>query len=468
MKRNLFVCLLLGIALVACGDDDGGSDTGPGEDAAVDVPGIDAPGTDTGEDADNPDCPATGDVMITADITENTTWSCPSYLLVGTIFVTGDSTLEIDAGVQIFGDTATPFSALIITRGSQLVAEGTADEPIVFTSGNADGERATGDWAGVALLGSATINNGADAGGGVLEGRLEGIDASDDRALYGGDDDASNCGSLEYVRIEFAGAELSPDNELNGLTVAGCGTGTNISFVQVHRGKDDGIEFFGGTAGMDHVVISGASDDSLDWDLGYRGNIQFLVVHQFAGIGDNGIEADNLGSDEDATPRSNPTIFNATFIGTPDTRGMVLREGCQGTLRNFIIQDFGSEPVDLRAAEVDLSAEWPGNLSIENSFFFNNGDYPAEAGTDPEMDDYNDDMGFDEQAAIEDAARNNTFDTNPMVGDTSETAPNYVPTADLSGQATPPSGFDASGTYAGAFEPSGTDWSAGWTAYPLN
>ncbi len=455
MKRNVFVCLLLGIAVAACGDDDGGNDSGTDS------------GADSGDmpDGDNPDtggdCPS-GDVVITDDITASTTWSCPNYLLQGTIFVTGDSVLTIDPGVQIFGDTATPFSALVVTRGSQLIAAGTADNPIVFTSGNADGERATGDWAGVAMLGSATINNGADAGG-ILEGRLEGIDASDPRAVYGGDDDASNCGSLEYVRIEFAGAELSPDNELNGLTLGGCGTGTNLSFVQVHRGKDDGIEFFGGTAGMDHVIISGASDDSLDWDLGWRGNVQYLVVHQYAGIGDNGIEADNLGSDEDATPRSNPTIFNATFIGTPDTRGMVLREGCQGTLRNFIVQDFGSEPVDLRAAEVDLTAEWPTNLSIENSFFFNNGDYTDETGEE------DDDMGFSEQDAIEDAERNNTFDVDPAIGDTSESAPNYVPTAtELAGQATPPAGFDAAGTYAGAFEPSGTDWSAGWTAYPVN
>ena len=456
MNRNVFFSVLLGIAVAACGDDDGGSDAGT--DSAVDAPVPDVPGTDS----DNPMCPGSGDVVIDTDITADTTWSCPAYLLQGTIFVTGDSTLRIDPGVQIFGDTATPFSALIVTRGSQLIAEGTADDPIVFTSGNAESERATGDWAGVALLGAATINNGADAGGGVLEGRLEGIDASDDRALYGGSDDASNCGSLEYVRIEFAGAELSPDNELNGLTVAGCGTGTNLSFVQVHRGKDDGIEFFGGTAGMDHVVITGASDDSLDWDLGWRGDVQFLVVHQYAGIGDSGIEADNLGSDEDATPRSNPRIYNATFIGTPDTRGMVLREGTRATLRNFIIQDFGSEAVDLRAAEVDLSAEWPTNLSIENSFFFNNGAYATETG------DEDDDMGFIEQDAIEDAARNNTVGTDPEIGDTSETAPNYVPSADLSGQATPPSGFDATATYAGAFEPSGTDWSAGWTAYPVN
>jgi hypothetical protein len=196
-------------------------------------------------------------------------------------------------------------AALIVSRGSQLEAVGTAALPIVFTSGNAVGDRITGDWAGVALLGNATLNNGTDTAG-VFTDNLEGVDPTDARGIYGGNNDASSCGHLEYVRIEFGGDEFSTDNELNGLTLAGCGSGTTLSHIQVHRGKDDGIEFFGGTAGMDHVVISGASDDSLDWDQGWRGNVQFLVVHQFEGIGDAGFEADNYGSMELATPRSNP------------------------------------------------------------------------------------------------------------------------------------------------------------------
>ncbi len=445
IERRFFLMILVAFALCACGDDDTFQ-----ADTAVDVM--------IGPDG----CPVDADVIITDDIDIDTTWTCPDYLLQGAVFVTNGATLTIEPGVSIYGDAGSPQSGLIVTRGSSIDARGTATEPIVFTSGNADGDRATGDWAGLALLGAATINNGADADG-VLEGRLEGLDATDPRALFGGSDDASSCGTLEYVRIEFAGAELSPDNELNGLTVGGCGSGTTISHVQVHRGKDDGIEFFGGTAGMDHVVITGASDDSLDFDLGWRGNVQFLVVHQFPGVGDNGIEGDNLGSNERATPRTRPTIFNATFIGTPDTRGMVLREGALGTLRNFIITDFGSEAVDLRAAEVDLATDWPASLSIENSFFFNNGDDTEEVG---ERDD---DGGFLEGDAIADTARANVFDVDPMIPDVSSTTPSYVPSnAALMGQATPPSGFDPNGTYAGAFEPGGDDWTIGWTAYPLN
>jgi hypothetical protein len=401
--------------------------------------------------------------MITSDITEDTTWSCPSYVLVGQIFVTGNSTLTIEPGVEIFGDSASsPKGALIVTRGSQLDAVGTAADPIVFSSGNATGSRATGDWAGVALLGSATINAGTNNAG-VIEGRLEGLPPTEPKALYGGSDDASSCGHLEYVRIEFAGAELSPNNELNGLTVGGCGAATQISYLQIHRGKDDGIEFFGGTAGMDHVIVSGASDDSLDWDLGWRGQVQFLVVHQLPGVGDSGFEADNLGADEDAEPRSNPTLFNVTMIGTPDTRGMVLREGTLGTLRNFIVTGFGNEPVDLRASQVDLTAEWPTRLSIESSFFFANGAYPAETGEE------DDDMGYDEQMAVEDPARDNTLDVDPGLGELSGAAPDYVPTAaELEGQATPTFG-DTSATYAGAFAPNaGESWAAGWTSYPAN
>ena len=443
MNRKIQLCsLMLGIAAfgAGCGDDSGSTTTTSTTTSTTNP-------MDMGVDAGG-NCPATGDVMITADITEDTTWSCPSYVLVGQIFVTGNSTLTIEPGVEIFGDSATiPKGALIVTRGSQL---------------NAVGDRATGDWAGVALLGNATINSGTNNAG-VIEGRLEGLPPTEPKALYGGSDDASSCGHLEYVRIEFAGAELSVDNELNGLTLAGCGSGTEVSYVQVHRGFDDGIECFGGTVGMDHVIISGSADDGLDWDLGWRGDVQFLVIHQFAGVGDNGIEADNLGSNELATPRSNPRLFNVTMVGS--ARGMVLREGTRGLLRNFIIQDFASEAVDLRATTNDLSMEWPSQLSIENSFFFNNGAYTDETTVAAD----NDDNGFDEQAAIEDPDRHNTVGTDPMLGSTSITAPNYVPAnTALNGQATPPAGFDTTATYAGAFSPNGTNWASGWTAFPAN
>lgn len=460
-KKIQFFSLILGIAAfgAGCGDDGGGTTETTSTTSTTNTTATtntpDQGGPDNGTD---PECPATGDVEVSGEISEDTTWSCPSYLLTEHIFVTGNSTLTIEPGVEIFGEND---SALIVTRGSQLDAVGTAAEPIVFTSGNSAGSRTTGDWSGVALLGSAEINSGT-LNAGVLEGRLEGLEATEARAIYGGNDNASSCGHLEYVRIEFAGAELSPGNELNGLTVAGCGSETQLSYIQVHLGSDDGIEFFGGTAGMDHVVVTGASDDSLDWDLGWTGDVQFLVTHQFANLGDRAIEADNLGSNEAATPRSNPRIYNATIIGGTATNGILLREGTRGTFRNFIIANVPGSPIDLAATTNDLTTEWPTQLSFERTFFFNNGAVLETADTN--------DNGFDESAALMLAARNNVFGTDPMLGSTSTTAPNYVPAnTALNGQATPPAGFDTTATYAGAFAPNAASpWTAGWTSFPAN
>lgn len=469
-------------------------------------------------------CRAEG-VEVFGEIDMSRRWDCELYRLQGQVFVTNDATLTVAPGTTVVGDTGGQVAALVVTRGAQLVAEGTATEPIVFTSGQPTGERQTGAWGGIALLGAAGVNDGSCVAGAgdcdYIEQRIEGIDVSDVRAVYGGTDDAGSCGSLKYVRIEFAGRELSPENELNGLTVGGCGSGTSISYVQVHRGKDDGVEFFGGTATMDHVVISGAADDGLDFDNGWRGNGQFVVIHQFPGLGDNGIEADNLGSVETAEPRSNPTLFNFTMLGTDRTRAFLLREGVRGTLRNFVVADYGQMP-NITAKAADPNTEWPAQLSVGNSFFTGAvADFAAEdldtfdaiwmaaraetwgaglpaarpqtsnGGTDfakvePvevrnqyrdfERDRYNDDLGFDERTAFSDAARANVFGVDPQTGSVSITAPNYVPAnTALNNQATPsfnpqaPAGFgDSAATYAGAFAPGGADWTSGWTAFPEN
>jgi len=465
------VCALSG-ALIGCDEEDPmtGTDSGPapGTDAGPGGNGDAGPGT-TG------DCPAVADraeVIVSGEIAEDTTWTCDNlYVLDGRVWVVGDSTLTIEAGTLVLGETGVAGgSALGVTRGSQLNAVGTAADPIVFTSGNVEGARVTGDWAGVFLLGSATTNDGScemdgdaatpecDAPG-YLEDRIEGIEVDDDRGRYGGADDASSCGTLRYVRIEFAGAELSPDNELNGLTVGGCGSGTELSYIQVHRGKDDGIEFFGGTASLDHAIISGPSDDGLDCDEGWRGTGQFIVVHQFAGIGDNAIECDSLGSDEDAMPRTNPNLANLTLVGAGEGRVAVLREGFNATITNAVAYNFDAPP-DLRAAEVDLSAEWPSQLSWSNSYFYMTGDWPTETGED------DDDGGFDEQAAFEDAAQMNDFTTDTMLGSIDMSAPDYMPGAALAAPA--PTFGDTSAAYAGAFESGGTNWADGWTAFPTN
>ncbi|MBC8132353.1 MAG: hypothetical protein H7X95_05175, partial [Deltaproteobacteria bacterium] len=421
-------------------------------------------------------------IPVNADIATDTTWECNTYTLTKPIYIVGGATLTIAAGSTIFGAGSTDNPAtLIASREGKLVAVGTAERPIVFTSVFPAGMRVPGDsLAGVVLLGKATINNGTCQNDpntatttcetpGFRQGNIEGIPATELKGLYGGADDTHNCGELKYVRVEFAGFVIGDGNELNGITVAACGSATKLSYLQVHRGFDDGIEFFGGTASVDHVVISGSTDDGLDWDNGWRGKAQFVIVHQAYGKGDKGFEADNLGGAETSEPRSNAEIWNATLIAeSPSTKiGMHLREGLRGKFRNLIVLNFGGGALDEDAAMVVPATEWPTYVSIENSVFFG-GPLGKDETTVATM---NNDMGFDETMALSDAARMNTT-VDPMLGSTVIATPNYVPgnAAAVSGKATPTgAGLDTTATYAGAVAPGATElWYAGWTKFPEN
>ncbi|HWO10821.1 MAG TPA: hypothetical protein VNN80_15110 [Polyangiaceae bacterium] len=403
---------------------------------------------------------------VSGDITANTTWtSGNTYVLDDITYVVSGVTLTIEPGTTIKGGGIG--SALIVVRGGRLVAEGTAASPILFTSDIAEGLRGPGDWGGVALLGAAPTN--------VDGPQLEGIEALGGRGAYGGTDPAHDCGSLEYVRIEFAGFEFSMDNELNGLTLAGCGTGTNIDYVQVHRGSDDGIEIFGGTVDIHHVVLSNIQDDSLDWDFGWTGRAQFLVARHDAATSDAGFEADNGNPSTDVQPRSAPTIYNATLVGSAGSGspGMVLRRGTWGTIYNTIVTGFPVSGVDIRDTfSVDGTATAPPSLLVANSIFFNNGTDGAEHGDADGTGDADDDGGFDENAYVRGEAFANRFDVDPGLASAADvSAPSFVPAAGsaaASGAATPPAGLDARATYVGAFAPGGADWTSGWTAYPQN
>ena len=201
-----------------------------------------------------------------------------STLLKAPSFITNGATLTVEAGTTILGGEG---SALVATQDGKLVTNGTVEAPVVFTSINAvsPNPRSAGDWGGVVLLGNAPINV---VGGTNL---IEGIDVSnpdvpDNGSRYGGDEADYDCGSLSYTRVEFAGFELTEGNELNGLTLGGCGTATTLNYVQVHEGLDDGIEIFGGAPNLKHIVLSHIEDDSLDWDQGFQGKIQFMLVQQ--------------------------------------------------------------------------------------------------------------------------------------------------------------------------------------------
>jgi hypothetical protein len=398
---------------------------------------------------------------------DRTLRSGQTYTLTEPTFV-ANAVLTIESGVKIVGERG---SALVITSTARIEASGTAQAPIVFTSAQGEGQRAAGDWGGVVLLGRAPIN--------VVGGRefIEGFQASDDpqrSTEYGGADAAHNCGTLKYVRIEFAGFELAPDNELNGLTLAGCGTGTTVDYVQSHLGSDDGVEIFGGTVNVKHVLITGADDDSLDWDLGYTGNIQYLIIQQHPNRGDNAIEADSNGEAPNQLPVSRPTLWNATLVGTSSPQnpiGLFLREGTGGFFHNFIITHFGTGAVDV--IDADTSRRFPNDLAIRNSIFFANGAVPSGGGARPDLPNRpNSGHTFSEnEQFLAQAYANRTGD--PKLERALDAAsPNFKPLADSSALSvdsagTPPGGFfDTSARFVGAMGT--TDWTAGWTAYPAN
>ncbi len=206
--------------------------------------------------------------VLFGEITTDTTIS-GTVFLEGTVYVKNNATLRVLPGTVVKGNTG---SSLFILPGSKLIAEGTATEPIVFTSYKDPGSRRTGDWGGIVLIGNSLIENRTDTP--LTEGTTP--------QPYGtGNVPEDSSGSLKYVRIEFAGYAVAPGNELNGLSLYAVGSGTTISHVQIHMGLDDAIEFFGGRVNADHLLITGTSDDDIDIDEGYFGTITNVLAYRY-------------------------------------------------------------------------------------------------------------------------------------------------------------------------------------------
>ena len=265
------------------------------------------------------------------------------YVLDGKVVIGGDNqdsaVLDIESGTTVFGDDAEDF--LVISRGSQIRARGTKNAPITLTAesdlmgtGNASTDR--GLWGGLVINGNAPINDcpeGADGGtaGCTKEGEAN-------SGLFGGDDPNDSSGMLKYVVVKFAGSNVDPENQLNGIAFQGIGDGTVVDYIEVYNNLDDGIEFFGGTVNASHVVLVGNADDSLDWTDGWTGSIQYLHILQPETLSaDNGIEADNREGDETATPISEPWIANMTIAGRSGERAIRLRRGTGLHLYNSMV-----------------------------------------------------------------------------------------------------------------------------------
>lgn len=255
-------------------------------------------------------------------LTANKDYYLIGFVRVGPIPATGqtpqnddgktEGVLTIEPGTVVFGDLASK-GTLVVQRGGKLIAEGTKDLPIVFTSVRAPGERTPGDWGGIVLTGRAKNNEGPSV-------QLEGGYA----AWHGGSDDSDNSGILKYVRIEFAGIPINPNEEVNTLTMGSVGRGTVIEYVQASFGLDDQFEWFGGTVDGRYLIAYRGLDDDFDVDLGHSGNIQFGIGIRDAKdadqSGSNGFEVDNNGSGELREPYTSSVFSNITIIGPKKLR----------------------------------------------------------------------------------------------------------------------------------------------------
>jgi len=358
----------------------------------------------SGETKERETLPAVIDADLELDNTKD-------YFIDGTVLIADGATLTIPKCTRLEGSPAPDPGILVAQRGGRIEAIGTADEPILFTSSQAAGDRAAGQWGGVVLLGQAPITRA----GGAAESIYEGL--TDEAFTYGGTDEADDSGTLQYVRIEFGGFEIIPDKEVNGLSMAGVGSGTTIDHVMVSNTLDDCFEWWGGTVTADHLVCNNPGDDYFDGDEGWQGGGEFWFGRraQFAISSDdpNGLEQDSINSGE--TPRSNWAFSNVTLCGTGEDSGapslsfgMVLRELVTGSIDNLSLTGF-DYGIDTRNAFVT------GDVTIENSSIWglvNTLDENA-----AETDAADDDMGFVDASIFSEEATNDEPDPGPFTAE---------------------------------------------------
>lgn len=420
---------------------------------------------------------STETVTDNGDGTGTVTWTKDkTYILDGFVFVNSGQTLTIEAGTVIKGrpGTGASASALIVARGGRIVAEGTASEPIIFTAEQDDvndpvdipaGQR--GLWGGLIVLGNATLNTVPG------EQAIEGLPTSEVRGLYGGTDDADDSGILRYISLRYGGSNIGADNEINGVTFGGVGSGTVVEHIEVYNNLDDGFEWFGGTVNSKWLAAINCGDDAFDYDQGFRGNGQFWFALQDPTEGGDLGEHDGGTSPEDGSPFAKPVISNATYIGRGIGAGsdiMTIRDNAGGEYHNsiFVNQD---DPIDIEVLEGPsdsynqftmgnivfndnffYSIGVAGETTVENCFKANAGDTIVAASVVTAAQD-------DMRATF---GASNTFNEDPGVTFNGTTA-NVIPTGAATSGASAPSAiwFDQV-NYRGAF---GTDnWLLGWSA----
>jgi hypothetical protein len=422
---------------------------------------------------------ASGMVELVGDISTQTLSKEMKYLLKGQVFVRNGVTLTIEPGTIIFGDKATK-GTLIVDRGGKIIANGTAAEPIVMTSSLPVGTRDKGDWGGLVMLGRANQNQPDPA--------IEGITPA---AFFGGTDDSDNSGVYRYLRVEFAGIELTPNNETNSITMGGIGNGTQMEYCMVTYGGDDGFEWFGGSVNGKHFISFGSWDDCYDVDYGYSGKVQFGLAVRYPSFADqsgsNNFECDNGPNDDITTLLTTGTFSNFTCIGPRLETGqsisgnyqhsMDLRRRTAVTIANSV---FVGMPRGIRMNQPSVYENYTDGTGIltNNILCSPSSTFLAGSGVDPlDVEAYwlannTVETGTDFSVVLAGLGLN----SNIFFGNNVATDYNSNPTFEVTSGALTSgasfvhprlsSGFDVV-SYRGAF--STTDWTAGWAEFdPIN
>ncbi len=454
--------------LAACSDDSGTQPPPPGASAAV----------------------------LTGDITASRTLHADTvYTLGGYVKVKNGAVLTIEAGTRIVGDTTVAGSSLWILRGSRIVANGTAADPIVFTSARAAGTRAPGDWGGLIIIGNGVINR---TGATILtEGGAAGVAEN----YAAGTDNNDNSGSLRYVRIEFAGYDISSGagQELNSLSLYAVGRGTTIEYVQTMAGLDDSFEWWGGAVDGRYLISYESGDDHFDWTEGYQGRNQFLIALQtqrlvprpgtgvfssdprgFEGDGcDPAVSGCTLTAATASAPFSMPVLANFTVIGTgnlagipTDGNGAVMRRGTGGQLFNGILARWKGFALNVRDAWTDTLLSQRDSLNMVSLLLAQNGlNYDTTGvnfgqaikfSTDNHKS-YASSVAVDTLLGI--SVNPAGLDWTPKAGSPATTGGTALPAARVTGYF---SGTWVSTTFLGAADPAGAKWWLGWSQYTIN
>ena len=315
-----------------------------------------------------------GSFTLSGTYTTNKTLTADKiWELKGRVFIADGATLTIPAGtiIKAAGGTGTDSSFICIARGGKIDAQGTADKPIIMTTvadditvGQKNGSNLNdsnvGLWGGLLVLGKAPGSFKND----VTEFQIEGIPAEETNGLYGGNDPADNSGTIKYVSIRHGGTSIGEDNEINGLTLGGVGTGTTISHVEVVGNQDDGIEFFGGTVNASNLIVWGQGDDGLDIDQSYGGTISNSIVIANS-TSDHGLEIDGPeGSMDDSFKLENITLIGDGTAGNGEYADF--RKGALGSVNNLFAYGFQVGKDFELDAEADSASFEAGTLTFSN------------------------------------------------------------------------------------------------------